>query len=501
MPRPGVYRHDAAMVASTSNCTSNCLMDGVDQRMTKSESQSMVTPKFNYDLNFDLKILQKVLKSADFLQDSGYKSTSGDSDCLIKSIIDKPAPPPACCMYGTGWMVADNLSDDGCSEVEDNWEAPEDANMGTVPSSDECVHSNLPTSSAEPPMDSLVVSSGPVRRDSGFDTDDEADVCLDAGQEERFTGMTQDGVMDVNDTRIKIREMTDILVTRFAFISGLKTKDSHPIMTFPDSRSAIDFEQYQLLVGYLLQVPPMDDSQPRRGYVIVIDRRLDKWSSVRLLFTYLTNYFPEPIRVVFLLKPEGVLQRALEVGYRNFAENSKFKVVVCQSSVELRHFIGGDCLTMDVGGDLKYNHLEWVQHRMDIERMKSSAAVIAESLSEFGRCLRETELPNDVETTERVLEAQTSEHDAIKEDFRISIRKGLSLLRQVRQLEQKPDSDLLSPTRLHNVTAIERMLVQLEDTERSFDAFWARHRQRLTNCLQLRRFEESFRKLRNSNPN
>ncbi|VDK88433.1 unnamed protein product, partial [Onchocerca ochengi] len=54
---------------------------------------------------------------------------------------------------------------------------------------------------------------------------------------------------------------------------------------------------------------------------------------------------------------------------------------------------------MDVGGVLKYNHLEWVQHRMDIERMKSSATVIAQSLSEFGRCLKETELPNDVETT------------------------------------------------------------------------------------------------------
>lgn len=38
------------------------------------------------------------------------------------------------------------------------------------------------------------------------------------------------------------------------------------------------------------------------------------------------NFFPEPIRVVFLLKPEGVLQRALEVGYRNFTENDKFKV-------------------------------------------------------------------------------------------------------------------------------------------------------------------------------
>lgn len=46
--------------------------------------------------------------------------------------------------------------------------------------------------------------------------------------------------------------------------------------------------------------------------------------------------------------------------------------------------------------------------------MKSSAGVIAESLSEFGRCLRETELPNDVETTQRIIEAQTAERDAIK---------------------------------------------------------------------------------------
>ena len=88
--------------------------------------------------------------------------------------------------------------------------------------------------------------------------------------------------------------------------------------------------------------------------------------------------------------------------------------------------------------------------------------MIAESLAEFGRCLRETELPNDVESTKRILESQTAEHDAIKvrgdfcccvgdtkrclqEDFRISIRKGLLLLRQVRQLEAKP-CEQLSPT-------------------------------------------------------
>lgn len=40
------------------------------------------------------------------------------------------------------------------------------------------------------------------------------------------------------------------------------------------------------------------------------------------------------------------------------------KVVTCQSVAELRQFVGAECLTMDVGGALKYNHLEWVQHRM-----------------------------------------------------------------------------------------------------------------------------------------
>lgn len=46
--------------------------------------------------------------------------------------------------------------------------------------------------------------------------------------------------------------------------------------------------------------------------------------------------------------------------------------------------------------------------------MKSSASAIAQSLSDFGRVLRETELPNDVETTARILQIQTAERDAIK---------------------------------------------------------------------------------------
>jgi hypothetical protein len=54
----------------------------------------------------------------------------------------------------------------------------------------------------------------------------------------------------------------------------------------------------------------------------------------------------------------------------------------------------------------------------------------------------------------------------------------------------------LPPGRLQNVMAIERMIGQLQETEKSFDAFWQKHRQRLLGCLELRRFEDEFRKVR-----
>ncbi|GMT32832.1 hypothetical protein PFISCL1PPCAC_24129, partial [Pristionchus fissidentatus] len=305
-----------------------------------------------------------------------------------------------------------------------------------------------------------------------------------------------DGYIPVGTERFRVKDMSDLLATRFAFASGSRTDDGSPLVTFPDSHVILSADDFRILLTYIMAIPPNDESS--NGFVIVADRRTDKWSSVRSLLVHISSFFPGTIRAALIVKPEGVLQRALEVGYRSINEGCNFKVILCDTVADLRRYLRPAWITVDLGGLIKYNHLEWVQHRMDIERMKSSASVIAQSLNEFGRCLKETEMPNDVETTSRILEMQIIEKDAIKEDFRIAVRKGLSLLRSVRQLEEKPDAAQLSPTRLHNVTAIECMLVQLEDTERSFDSFWDKHERRLMNCMQLRQFEDSFRKLQST---
>ncbi|KFD44874.1 hypothetical protein M513_14249, partial [Trichuris suis] len=173
-------------------------------------------------------------------------------------------------------------------------------------------------------------------------------------------------------------------------------------------------------------------------------------------------------------------------------------VFVCNNLLELHRYVHPSRLTVDLGGSFCYNHLEWLQHRMEVERLRCSAEGIARTLDEFVQSLKDTELPNDASTTAHILTSQRTDRDAIKanlqEDFRIVVRRGFDLLKAVRQVDSKPNADQLSPTRLHNVTSVQRTLLQLEDAEKSFDKFWPDHELRLEHCLRLRQFEEDFKK-------
>ncbi|KAI6192216.1 DH domain-containing protein [Aphelenchoides bicaudatus] len=70
---------------------------------------------------------------------------------------------------------------------------------------------------------------------------------------------SKDGYMEVQNQRIKVKDLADILISRFAFISGLRTKENHPILTFPDSRAQLTFDEYHLLIAYLFQFPPLEE--------------------------------------------------------------------------------------------------------------------------------------------------------------------------------------------------------------------------------------------------
>lgn len=62
------------------------------------------------------------------------------------------------------------------------------------------------------------------------------------------------------------------------------------------------------------------------------------------------------------------------------------------------------------------------------------------------------------------------------------------------QLETEPTPQ--SP-RAQTSLSSPRLLAQLNETEAAFDEFWAKHQQKLQQCLQLRHFEQDFREVSN----
>ncbi|KAG0713104.1 Guanine nucleotide exchange factor DBS [Chionoecetes opilio] len=129
-----------------------------------------------------------------------------------------------------------------------------------------------------------------------------------------------------------------------------------------------------------------------------------------------------------------------------------------------------------------------------VEKFSANTQEISASLRAFTQKLQETEFPNDVNSTDELLRAQRVDYTVLKDDLLSASRHGETLLNCIKR-PGEPRIARLCPDKLINVTAVERLLVQLEETERTFDEFWTRHEGRLTQCLQLRRFETDFREL------
>ncbi|XP_069993458.1 guanine nucleotide exchange factor DBS-like isoform X2 [Penaeus vannamei] len=307
--------------------------------------------------------------------------------------------------------------------------------------------------------------------------------------------IVRDEVLEEGGCALSVRDVSELLHAQYAIITGGKSREGCPILTFPDKGNFAQLgdEEYRKLIIYLTSVPSLQDAD--MGFVLVIDRRNDKWNSVKTVLLKISGFFPGLITVAYVLRPAGFFQKAIsEVSNKIFRDEFKFRVVVCNCVADLHEYIDRNQLTEDLDGCIPYNHDEWIEQRVAVEKFSANTQEISASLRAFTQKLQETEFPNDVTSTEELLQSQTSEYNALKDDLLSASRHGETLLNCIKR-PGEPRTARLCPDKLINVTAVERLLVQLEETERTFDEFWTRHEGRLTQCLQLRRFETDFREL------
>ncbi|KAJ1520073.1 hypothetical protein ONE63_004298 [Megalurothrips usitatus] len=291
---------------------------------------------------------------------------------------------------------------------------------------------------------------------------------------------------------LTVQDVASLLRTQFAVMTGGRTRDGQPIVTFPGAgaQAVLSDDDFQRLSLYLTSVPSMHEVDA--GFVLVVDRRRDRWSSVKAVLLQVSAAFPGLVHVVYVLRPSGLLQKAIsEVSSKLLPRDEfKFPVVVCSSLEELHAILDRRELSADLGGDIAYSHEEWIAQRVALDKFSRTTREVSASLDSFTRevsAQANTE-PDTVEGLSAQLHAQGQQYLELKEGILDAARCGELLLRDIR----RPGASPKERASLDSVTSVERLLVQLEETERTFDDFWQQHSARLKQLMELYAFERGL---------
>ncbi|XP_041894870.1 guanine nucleotide exchange factor DBS isoform X7 [Corvus kubaryi] len=318
---------------------------------------------------------------------------------------------------------------------------------------------------------------------------------------QRLNAVSQcaDEIMHQDIIPLYAADIQDQLRKQFAYLSGGRGGDGCPVITFPDypAFSEIPEKEFQNVLTYLTSIPSLRDAGI--GFILVIDRRQDKWTSVKASILRIAASFPGNLQLVLVLRPTGFFHRALsDIAFRFNKDELKMKVpiIMLGSVSELQGYIDKTQLTEDLGGTLDYCHSRWLSRRTAIEGFAQKVKQTAQILQSFGTELAETELPNDVQSTSSLLATHTEKKDKMKEDIRVAVEQGDDILGSITKPVTENPEYKLNQDQLDNQTTVERLLAQLHETETAFDEFWIKHQQKLEQCLRLRNFEQNFREVK-----
>ncbi|XP_064195037.1 guanine nucleotide exchange factor DBS-like isoform X2 [Anguilla rostrata] len=286
---------------------------------------------------------------------------------------------------------------------------------------------------------------------------------------------------------------------QFALLTGGRGKDGDPIITLPEFSGFgnISEEDFLNVITYLTSVPSQEAASV--GFIVIIDRRRDKWSSVKSSLARVAGAFQGNLLQVLVLRPSRFLQRAIaDIGIRLHRDDFKMKVVMLNSLSDLHGYVDKAQLTHDFGGTLEYCHSRWINHRTAIESFVVTMRSTAQILQNFTADLADIQLPDDARHTKDLLATHTEKYKRVKDELNLAMKQGTTLLSSIKEPATKNTSCKLNPDEEENIATVERFLVQLEETGTTFEELWLKNRLKLEQCLQLMNFERDCREVKTS---
>uniref|UniRef100_A0A673X827 MCF.2 cell line derived transforming sequence like n=1 Tax=Salmo trutta TaxID=8032 RepID=A0A673X827_SALTR len=308
-----------------------------------------------------------------------------------------------------------------------------------------------------------------------------------------------DEIMQQESSPLCAIDITPDLRKQFAYLSGGRGQNGSPIIVFPEfpAFGEIQEREFHNVLTYLTSIPSL--SAAGVGFILVIDRRQDRWAAVKGTLLRIAGSFPGNLQLVLVLRPTTLFQRTLsDILFKFNKDEFKMKVpmIMLSSVTELHSYIDRTQLTTELGGTQEYSHEKWISHRTAIEGFALMVKRTAQILQSFGTELAETELPNDIQATSNLLGTHINKKSKMKEDLLVALGQGSRLLESINEPVVRDPDHNMNRDELENLATVQRLLSQLNETERAFDEFWERHKTKLEQCLLLRHFEHNYREVK-----
>ncbi|KAG9272670.1 proto-oncogene DBL isoform X1 [Astyanax mexicanus] len=296
---------------------------------------------------------------------------------------------------------------------------------------------------------------------------------------------------------VSMKEVAGYIEKQVAYLSGGRGEDSSVIITLPECSDFTDIPEESLakVLTYLTLIPRA--RQPGVKFIIILDRRLDTWTSIKTALARIAASFPGNLHLVLVLRPTSFFQRTVtDLGFRFSQEDFMLKmpVVMLSSVTDLLRYIDENQLTSEFGGTLDYCHSDWIVLRTAIESFAVTVKDIAQMLQAFGTELAETQLPEDTSAIELLLLSHTEKYRRLKDAIKSVMREGRHLLCSLEASGKEVDKDMHWDIS-QDWDTVQRLLAQLRDMEMAFDGFFDKHHLKLQQYLQLLRYEHSFQEM------
>ncbi|CAI4221313.1 unnamed protein product [Auanema sp. JU1783] len=201
---------------------------------------------------------------------------------------------------------------------------------------------------------------------------------------------------------VKADDIVHILRDRIALQPGCRDRYGRAALFFPSIEQVISAESIRNVLLYLSEVT--EDASRQKGFLVLIDMRGKRtWSTVKPLLKGIEDLGEVDtfsVHSVLIIKPE------------KFWEKQKAQISLGSWSFEvqminfdqLNKFIEVQQIPREIGGTYPYDHDEWLETRLELEKWIWQMTEILRGLSVHESTMTDGEQPVDVASAMRAME-------------------------------------------------------------------------------------------------